>query len=85
MYWNYKPVTLDEIIAIPKKEQGTLEDNYGDVLIYAIKGALNMPGNTLDVVYFFITNNLQVVDQTTQEHIKQYVWECETKVSNKLL
>ena len=51
----------------------------------AIRGAINMPGNTIDIVYSFIMDNLQFIDLTTLEHIKQYVWEWDTEVSNKLL
>ena len=51
----------------------------------AIKGAINMPGNAIDIVYSFITDNLQFIDLITLEHIKQYVWEWDTEVSNKLL
>ena len=85
MYWNYEPVTLDEILADPRNKHDALEDNFGDVLMCAIKGAINMPSNTIDIVYSFIMDNLQFIAPTTLEHIKQYVWEWDTEVSNKLL
>ena len=44
-----------------------------------------MPGNAIDDVYSFISKYLQHIDPATLGHIKQYVWECDTEVSNKLL
>lgn len=85
MYWNYEPVTLDEILSKSQGTQKASENNFGDVLMCAIRGAINMPGNVIDIVYSFIMANLQFIDLTTLEHIKQYVWEWDTEVSNKLL
>ncbi len=61
------------------------DEDFGEVLLYAIRGAINMPGNAIDIVYSFISKHLQYIDPETLEHIKQYVWEWDTEVSNKLL
>jgi len=67
------------------KKKYLFDEDFGKVLLYAIRGAINMPGNTIDDVYSFISKHLQYIDPETLEHIKQYVWECDTDVSNKLL
>ena len=67
------------------KKKYLLDENFGDVLLYAIRGAINMPGNATDIVYSFISKHLRYIDPETLEHIRQYVWESDTEVSNKLL
>ena len=67
------------------KKKYLFDENFGAVLLYAIKGAINMPGNATDIVYSFISKHLRYIDPIALEHIKQYVWECDTEVSNKLL
>lgn len=67
------------------KKQYLFDEDFGKVLLYAISGAINMPGSTTDIVYSFISKHLRYIDPETLEHIKQYVWECDTEVSNKLL
>ena len=67
------------------KKKYLFDEDFGKVLLYAIRGAINMPGNAIDIVYSFISKHLQYIDLVTLEHIKQYVWECDTEVSNKLL
>ncbi len=62
-----------------------LDEDFGEVILYAIRGAINIPGNAIDVVYSFISKYLRYIDSVTLEHIKQYVWECDTEISNKLL
>ena len=61
------------------------DEDFGEVILYAIRGAINIPGNAIDVVYSFILKYLRYIDSVTLEHIKQYVWECDTEISNKLL
>lgn len=61
------------------------DEDFGEVILYAIRGAINIPGNAIDVVYSFISKYLRYIDSVTLEHIKQYVWECDTEISNKLL
>ena len=84
--------TLCGILCVTKrKEKGVMkkkylfDEDFGKVLLYAIRGAINMSGNTTDIVYSFISKYLRYIDPETLEHIKQYVWECDTEVSNKLL
>lgn len=67
------------------KKKYLFDEDLGKVLLYAIRGAINMPGNAIDDVYSFISKYLQHIDPATLGHIKQYVWECDTEVSNKLL
>lgn len=67
------------------KKKYLFDEDFGKVLLYAIRGAINMSGNTTDIVYSFISKYLRYIDPETLEHIKQYVWECDTEVSNKLL
>lgn len=67
------------------KKKYLFDEDFGKMLLYAIRGAINMPGNTIDFVYSFISKHLQYIDPVTLEHIKQYVWEWDTEVSNKLL
>ena len=67
------------------KKKYVFDKDFGKVLLYAIRGAINMPGNAIDVVYSFVSKHLRYIDPETLEHIKQYVWECDTEVSNKLL
>ena len=67
------------------KKKYLFDEDFGEVLLYAIRGAINMPGNAIDVVFSFISKHLQYIDPVTLEHIKQYVWECDTEISNKLL
>ena len=72
-------------VGLKKDLEPKVDDNFGEVLMCAIRGAINMPGNAIDIVYSFIMDNLQFIDLTTLDHIKQYVWEWDTEVSNKLL
>ena len=67
------------------KKKYLFDEDFGKVLLYAIRGAINMPGSAIDFVYSFISKHLRYIDPETLEHIKQYVWECDTEVSNKLL
>ena len=67
------------------KKQYLFDKEFGKILLYAVRGAINMSGNAIDDVYSFISKHLQYIDPATLEHIKQYVWECDTDVSNKLL
>ena len=67
------------------KKKYLFDEDFGEVLLYAIRGAINMPGNAIDIVCSFISKHLRYIDPETLEHIKQYVWECDTEVSNKLL
>lgn len=67
------------------KKKYLLDENFGDVLLYVIRGAINMPGNATDIVYSFASKHIRYIDPETLEHIRQYVWECDTEVSNKLL
>ena len=67
------------------KKKHLFDEDFGKILLYAIRGAINMPGNAIDIVYSFISKYLQYIDPATLEHIKQYVWECDTEISNKLL
>ena len=67
------------------KKQYLFDKEFGKILLYAVRGAINMPGYAIDDVYSFISKHLQYIDPETLEHIKQYVWECDTEVSNKLL
>ena len=67
------------------KKKYLYDEDFGEMLLYAIRGAINMPGNAIDIVYSFISKHLQYIEPDTLEHIKQYVWECDTEISNKLL
>lgn len=67
------------------KKKYLFDEDFGKVLLYAIRGAINIPGSATDIVYSFISKHLRYIDPETLEHIKQYVWECDTEVSNKLL
>ena len=67
------------------KKKYLYDQDFGEVLLYAIRGAINMPGNAIDIVYSFISKHLQYIDLDTLEHIKNYVLECYTEVSDKLL
>ena len=67
------------------KKKYLFDEDFGKVLLYAIKGTINMPGNSIDFVYSFVSKPLCYIDQETLEHIKQYVWKCDTEVSNKPL
>jgi hypothetical protein len=67
------------------KKKYLFDEDFGKVLLYAIRGAINMPGDAIDFVYSFISKHLRYIDPETLEHIKQYVWEWDTEVSNKLL
>ena len=67
------------------KKKYLFDEDFGEVLLYAIRGAINMPVTAIDLVYSFISKHLQYIDPVTLEHIKQYVWECDTEISNKLL
>ena len=67
------------------KKQYLFDEDFEKVLLYAIRGAINMPGSATDVVYSFISKHLRDIDPEILEHIKQYVWECDTEISKKLL
>ena len=67
------------------KKKYLFDEDFGEVLLYAIRGAINMPESAIDFVYSFISKHLRYIDPETLEHIKQYVWECDTEISNKLL
>ena len=67
------------------KKKYLYDEDFGKVLLYAIRGAINMPGSAIDIVYSFISKHLRYIDPENLEHIKQYVWECDTEISNKLL
>lgn len=71
--------------SVVMKKKYLFDEDFGKVLLYAIKGAINMPGNAIDIVYSFISKHLRYIEPDTLEHIKQYVWEWDTEVSNKLL
>ena len=67
------------------KKKYLFDEDFGKMLLYAIRGAINMPGNTIDIVCSFISKHLRYIDPETLELINQYVWECDTEISNKLL
>ena len=70
--------------AVTKKKY-LFDEDFVKVLLYAIRGAINMPGNATDFVYSFISKHIRYIEPDTLEHIKKYVWEWDTEVSNKLL
>ena len=55
------------------KKKYLYDEDFGKVLLYAIRGAVNMPGSAIDIVYSFISKHLRYIDPENLEHIKQYV------------
>ena len=49
------------------------DENFGDMLIFAVHGAMDFRGNAFDVVCAFIRKHLPVIDITTLEHLARSI------------